>query len=132
MLLCENMSDSNKSASSLLLRLVYALTAKIFRSECDEICDAIELKVDFRISFIDCVLYTEPFCGLVGGMDQKNKECSVFPDGMYTLDKPYFEAGAGIENIFKIIRIDAVWRLSYLEHLNTSPFGIRFSLQFNF
>ena len=70
--------------------------------------------------------------GLVGGMDQKNKEYSVFPTGMYTLDKPYFEAGAGIENIFKIIRIDAVWRLSYLEHLNASPFGIRFSLQFAF
>ena len=70
--------------------------------------------------------------GLVGGMDQNNKEYSVFPDGMYTLDKPYFEAGAGIENIFKIIRIDAVWRLSYLEHKNTSPFGVRFSLQFTF
>jgi len=70
--------------------------------------------------------------GLVGGMDQKNMEYSVFPDGMYTLDKPYFEAGAGIENIFKVFRIDAVWRLSYLNHQNTSPFGIRFSLQFTF
>ena len=70
--------------------------------------------------------------GLVGGMDSKNKEYSVFPTGMYTLDKPYFEAGAGIENIFRIIRVDAVWRLSYLNHLNTSPFGIRFSLQFTF
>lgn len=70
--------------------------------------------------------------GLVGGMDQKNRDYSVFPQGMYTLDKPYFETGAGIENIFKILRVDAVWRLSYLDHPNTSPFGIRFSMQFNF
>ncbi len=70
--------------------------------------------------------------GLVGGMDQKNRDYSKFPEGMYTLDKPYFEAGAGIENIFKLLRVDAVWRLSYLDHPNTSPFGIRFSMQFNF
>ncbi len=70
--------------------------------------------------------------GLVGEIDQSNKEYSVFPDGMYVLEKPYFEAGAGVENIFKIIRIDAVWRLSYLNHPNISPFGIRFSLQFKF
>lgn len=70
--------------------------------------------------------------GLVGGMDKKNKEYSVFPQGMYTLSKPYFEAGAGVENIFKVLRVDAVWRLSYLEHPNVSPFGIRFSLQFTF
>ncbi len=70
--------------------------------------------------------------GLVGGLDQANRDFSVFPKGMYTLDKPYFEAGAGIENIFKIIRVDAIWRLSYLDHPNISKFGVRFSLQFNF
>ena len=70
--------------------------------------------------------------GLVGNTDQSNKDYSVFPAEMYTLYKPYFEAGAGIENIFKIIRVDAVWRLSYLDHPQISPFGIRFSLQFNF
>jgi hypothetical protein len=70
--------------------------------------------------------------GLVGGLDKANRDFSVFPKGMYTLDKPYFEAGAGIENIFKIIRVDAIWRLSYLDHPNISKFGVRFSLQFNF
>lgn len=70
--------------------------------------------------------------GLVGGMDEANREYSVFPQGMYTLSKPYFEAGAGIENIFKFIRVDAVWRLSYLDHPNIAKFGIRFSLQFAF
>lgn len=70
--------------------------------------------------------------GLVGGLDKANQEYSVFPPGMYVLDKPYFEAGTGIENIFKIIRVDAIWRLSYLNHPNISKFGIRFSLQFSF
>ncbi len=70
--------------------------------------------------------------GLVGGLDQANNDFSVLPRGMYILDKPYFEAGAGIENIFKIIRVDAIWRLSYLDHPNISPFGVRFSLQFLF
>jgi hypothetical protein len=70
--------------------------------------------------------------GLVGGMDQKNKDYSVFPEGLYTLDKPYFEAGAGIENILKFIRVDAVWRLSYLDHAEISKFGLFVSLQFTF
>ncbi|MCF8364787.1 MAG: DUF5686 and carboxypeptidase regulatory-like domain-containing protein [Bacteroidales bacterium] len=70
--------------------------------------------------------------GLVGGLDKKNQDFSVFPQGMYLLDKPYFEAGAGVENIFKILRVDAIWRLSYLDHPNISKFGIRFSLQFLF
>jgi hypothetical protein len=69
---------------------------------------------------------------LIGGLDDKNNNYSVFPEGMFTLDKPYFEAGVGIENIFKIIRVDAIWRLAYLEHPNISKFGIRFSLQFSF
>jgi hypothetical protein len=70
--------------------------------------------------------------GLVGGMDQANKDYSVFPEGLYTLSKPYFETGAGIENIFKVLRVDAVWRLSYLDNPNIQKFGIRFSLQFSF
>lgn len=70
--------------------------------------------------------------GLIGGLDEKNLNYSVLPQGMFTLSKPYFEAGAGIENIFKIIRVDAIWRLSYLDHPNISKFGVRFSLQFSF
>ncbi|MFA5417282.1 MAG: DUF5686 family protein [Bacteroidales bacterium] len=71
--------------------------------------------------------------GLVGGLDNNNRNYSVHPDNiLYPLTKPYFEAGAGVENIFKIIRVDAIWRLSYLDHPNVVPFGIRFSLQFTF
>jgi hypothetical protein len=51
----------------------------------------------------------------------------------YSLNnKPYVEAGVGVENIFRIIRIDFLWRLSYLEHPDISKFGIRGSFQLLF
>lgn len=69
---------------------------------------------------------------LIGGLDEKNKDYSVFPEGLYSLDKPYFEAGTGIENIFKVLRVDAIWRLSYLDHPGISKFAVFVSLQFQF
>ena len=44
----------------------------------------------------------------------------------------YFEYSAGIENIFKVLRVDGVWRGSYLENPNSNPFGVRFRLKFLF
>lgn len=78
--------------------------------------------------------------GLIGSLEKKNREIMDFPDGLGSLDnnqdinhlKPYVEGGLGIENIFKVIRVDAVWRFSYLDHPNIAPWGIRFSLQFKF
>ena len=46
--------------------------------------------------------------------------------------KPYMEAGIGVENIFKLLRIDAIWRLTYLDNPDISKFGIRASLQIKF
>ena len=40
------------------------------------------------------------------------------------------------ENIFKFLRVDAIWRLSYLgnefKNIRVAPFGIRAKLQFDF
>jgi hypothetical protein len=51
-------------------------------------------------------------------------------------DKPYAETSVGIENIFKILRVDALWRLTYLDNnptdINVLRFGIRAKLQFRF
>jgi len=53
------------------------------------------------------------------------------------LPKPYYELSAGVENILSIIRIDALWRMSYIdptyvkEH-GVSTFGIRATLQLRF
>ncbi len=38
---------------------------------------------------------------------------------------PYMEASAGIENIFKVLRVDVVRRLDYLDHPEASQWGIR-------
>lgn len=43
-------------------------------------------------------------------------------------DVPYLEVSAGIENIFKIIRIDAVWRLTYRDEPRVRNFGIKASV----
>ena len=55
---------------------------------------------------------------------------------MTELPKPYFEMGVGVENIFKVVRVDALWRLTYLDNnqsnINVLRFGIRAKLQFEF
>lgn len=77
------------------------------------------------------VVYTK---ALFGSLDEsRTKAIMDFPPTLHSLSsKPYWEAGVGIENIFKIIRIDAVWRLTYLDHrdyMDIERFGIRAMLQ---
>lgn len=47
-------------------------------------------------------------------------------------DKPYMEAGVGIDNILTILRVDYVWRLTYRDHAGTDRRGVRIQLHFNF
>ncbi|MCD8317629.1 MAG: DUF5686 and carboxypeptidase regulatory-like domain-containing protein [Paraprevotella sp.] len=47
-------------------------------------------------------------------------------------DTPYMELNVGIHNIFKILRIDYVRRLNYLNVPNAKKNGVRFVLQFDF
>lgn len=51
-------------------------------------------------------------------------------------DTPYAEAGIGIENILKVIRVDLIWRLSHLPEgvqvNNIEAFGIRAKYYINF
>jgi hypothetical protein len=44
--------------------------------------------------------------------------------------RPYIEVGYGVENIFKVLRVDAFHRLSYLENTTAPKFSVKFSLQF--
>jgi len=44
--------------------------------------------------------------------------------------KPYMETSVGIENILKLLRVDAVWRLNY-HNPDVNNLGIFFSLQFS-
>jgi hypothetical protein len=45
---------------------------------------------------------------------------------------PYAEVGVGIENIFKLIRVSCVWRLSHLDKPASTPFGVIAGFYFNF
>jgi hypothetical protein len=77
------------------------------------------------------------FKGLWGGLDEKNKptpENGLFyvptdANGTpltYSLEKePYMEASVGVGNIFKVLRVDYVRRLNYLDLPNAPKWGIR-------
>ena len=70
--------------------------------------------------------------GLIGQISDKNSRAMGildFPATLTDVNKPYFEAGFGIENILKVFRIDAIWRFSYLDKPDVVPFGIRAKIQ---
>ena len=70
--------------------------------------------------------------GVIGSLNEKNKSLMILPVNMSTLEKPYVEAGFGVENIFKILRVDGIWRLTHLDKPNVSKFGIRATIAINF
>ena len=78
------------------------------------------------------------FRGMYGSLNKENDPTHnnglfQFPTGSYIMGKtPYMEAGIGVENIFKVLRIDYVWRMTYLNHPNINKAGIRFALDFAF
>ncbi|PTQ94849.1 carboxypeptidase-like protein [Mucilaginibacter yixingensis] len=53
----------------------------------------------------------------------------TYPLGNHT---PYIEGSVGVENIFKLIRVDVVKRFTYLDHPGISTWGIRARLKFDF
>ena len=51
-------------------------------------------------------------------------------NGTYGLGStPYIETGAGIGNIFKILRVDLIKRFNYLDHPGISPYSVKLSLR---
>lgn len=78
------------------------------------------------------------FRGLYGSLSKKNnplynKDLFVFPKGSTEMDKmPYMECSVGLDNIFTILRVDYVWRLTYRESPNVSKGGVRIALHFRF
>lgn len=55
------------------------------------------------------------------------------PDLTYALNynTPYAEVGIGVENIFKLIRLNFLWRLTYLDNPESVPFGITGGIYFS-
>ncbi len=56
----------------------------------------------------------------------------AYPNTSFPIQQPYYETGFGIENIFKLGRIDFTWRLSYLENPDIYKFLPQPSFQFRF
>ncbi|MCW3109164.1 MAG: hypothetical protein JWQ09_3670, partial [Segetibacter sp.] len=51
----------------------------------------------------------------------------------YSLNnQPYAEVSVGVGNIFKLLRVDLVKRLTYLDHPNVTQWGIRTLVKFDF
>ncbi len=76
---------------------------------------------------------------LFGGLSDKNRALIPTEDGngdpieqpFSTLNSgvPYIELGYGLENIFKVFRVDAFHRLTYTDRAGVNNFGVKFSLQ---
>lgn len=66
-----------------------------------------------------------------GSVEPNNRKTLIFPTTLKSLERePYVEATAGIENIFKVFRVDALWRLTYPRARAVENFGFKFSFQF--
>jgi hypothetical protein len=76
---------------------------------------------------------------LVGQVNKRNID--LIPDlntdgkkvaGFTALDprKPYAEVGYGVENIFQLVRVDFIHRLTYLNNPGARNFGVKVSVQF--
>ena len=54
----------------------------------------------------------------------------IEPIGSFDKNKPYVEVGYGVENILKILRVDFLHRLNYLDKPDVDKFGVKISFQF--
>ncbi len=76
--------------------------------------------------------------GYYGSLSDKNNPTLTgdlfrFPASTRVMGKtPYAEASVGIENIFKILRVDYTWRLSYRNQPGVDNSGLRISVHMTF
>lgn len=84
------------------------------------------------------------FKGYIGALSDKNNPKKNPDTFLFPLEQsgnpisykmngmPYMELGVGIDNIFRFMRIDYVWRLTYRNHPDISKSGIRIGLNLMF
>lgn len=75
--------------------------------------------------------------GIWGNIGEESLALMQLPSYTSTLkSKPYYEASVGIENIFKFLRLDLLWRLNYLDNefngIKVNRLGLRGKFQFRF
>jgi hypothetical protein len=66
--------------------------------------------------------------GVYGNLRDGHEKLVILPDDLSSLPEPYLEAGFGIENIFHIIRLDFIWRLTNNSATDVQQFGVTFNL----
>lgn len=70
---------------------------------------------------------------LWGTVEDKNRKTLIFPTTLHEIgNEPYVEVTAGIENIFQVFRIDAMWRATHHRAKATENFGVKFGFQLAF
>lgn len=69
----------------------------------------------------------------VGSLQEKNRnEMELLPFMFDLSSGPFMETSFGVENILKILRVDVLRRLTYLDHPNTRKWNFRLMLTINF
>ncbi len=63
-----------------------------------------------------------------GSVNKANREYNKFNNMGIAYPIPYIEAGFGIENILKFIRIDCIWRVTQRDRIEAYNFGVYASL----
>lgn len=63
---------------------------------------------------------------------ENNQGKYLYPEGLRAMNGTYYEAGFGIENIFKIAKVDFTWRLTDSSAPNTYFFIVKPSFKFSF
>lgn len=88
------------------------------------------------------------FRGVYGKLSEQNDPEALNADGtlrnptLYALPSngtvyrlgstPYMEVAMGLENIFKVLRVEYIRRLTYLDHRNISPNGVQVAVVISF
>ncbi len=62
---------------------------------------------------------------MAGSVSNRHQDIIAFPSVISSMQNPYIELGAGVENIFKMFRVEAVWRLNSNSVVGAPSFGIR-------
>ena len=92
-----------------------------------------------RIPLLKRLKWREVIVGkaIYGRLNDRHLEVMDLPYFTSSLkEKPYIEASAGIENIFRVFRIDLLWRINYIdntyENIDVLRFGVRGRFQISF
>ncbi len=62
---------------------------------------------------------------MLGRTSDKHQDVITFPSAITTMQNPYVELGAGVENILSMFRVEAIWRVTPKSVIGAPSFGFR-------